>query len=165
MRKPKPGDVVVNVAAAKAAAAAKTAANSDAKIRGRDARRLPETEKTLRQFLSLESGNYKTNAMRRTWDRIHGEKHPLEVPEQCAECEYVADTLEDIEWHEEQCGHDGDRFAPKEPAQVVKIKDLWCPHCGGRHHDRGPWAKKNHQTHLCEDCKKTFEDTEKAVGS
>lgn len=63
----------------------------DPKIVARNARRLPETEKTLRQFLSLESGNYARSPYRnsgiwcgcgRSMNRRGKDGHP--VP--CARC-------------------------------------------------------------------------------
>lgn len=29
---------------------------------------------------------------------------------------------------------------------------LWCPKCGTRHIDAGPWAEKHHHTHACQEC-------------
>lgn len=80
----------------------------DPKILARDARRLPETEKILKQFCSLESGNYATAAYRKAYDRMKSPKTPLTPPRKCLEpeCSFVAETMEDLEWHEEQCGHE-----------------------------------------------------------
>lgn len=129
----------------------------DPKITARDARKLPETEKILKQFCSLESCNANSPAYLKGYERIKGEKHPLKVQKKCGECDYVADTLEDIEWHEEQTHHDGDHFKDlKVQAPVTELK-INCTNCGGPHVDRGEFRKRNHKTHLCEYCKKEFE--------
>jgi len=66
----------------------------------------PGTEKILRQFLTLESGNYATAAYREAYDRIKNPKHLIR-PARCRHkgCTYVAECLEDINWHIKQCGH------------------------------------------------------------
>lgn len=88
----------------------------DPKVVAAEARKFPETEKVLRQFLSLESGNYATAAYRKGYDILKGEKHPLKENLRCKHDGYVAETLEDLEWHEDQCGHDPDHdFEPVKP--------------------------------------------------
>lgn len=70
-----------------------------------DARRAlrdPQTQKTLRQFLTLESGNYVSNAMRRNYDvAVHGSA-PLVKPAHCDACDFIAATIAEVAWHEER---------------------------------------------------------------
>lgn len=84
----------------------------DPQTTARKARQLPETEKILKQFCSLESGNFATDAYRKAYDRMRSAKLLFKKPKKCGEegCTYVAECLEDVEWHEEQCHHDGDKF-------------------------------------------------------
>lgn len=81
-------------------------AEEDPKIVARDARKEPETEKLLRQFLTLESGNYVTEKYRSGYDATFGEKELLPIPEQCAECDYVAKTVAEKHHHTKMVSHD-----------------------------------------------------------
>ena len=80
----------------------------DPKAVAAQARKFPETEKVLRQFLSLESGNFVRREYRKGYDLAFGkgELHKLPQPMKCKHDGFVAESLEEAEWHEERCGHD-----------------------------------------------------------
>ncbi len=42
------------------------------------------------------------------------------------------------------------RARPKPPTAIPLL--LWCPMCGERHIDRGPFKTKLHHTHACQEC-------------
>jgi hypothetical protein len=141
-----------------------SANEADPKTTANEARRMPETEKVLRQFLSLESGNYASPNYRRGYGLAFGEKKLLKQQLRCKHDGYIATTLEELEWHEGQCHHDADHdFEPYDPPPPLPTAEIWCTHCGGRHFDRGEWRQKLHHKHRCEYCKKLFEGPE-AVG-
>lgn len=78
----------------------------DAKHTAQVERHTPQTEKILRQFLTLESGNYVSREMRANYGTaIHGSTK-LKIPMKCLQCDYVADTIAEIQWHESRnSGH------------------------------------------------------------
>lgn len=54
---------------------------------------------------------------------------------------------------------------PRDPHPRVSLDDpepealpmlLWCPECGARHVDAGPFARKVHHTHACQSCGMTW---------
>ena len=65
-------------------------------------RNRPETEKTLRQFLKMESGAYSRPSYIRNYETAIGEPEKLVKPAHCNKCEYVADTIAEVHWHEER---------------------------------------------------------------
>lgn len=71
-------------------------------------RRTPQTEKLMRQFMKLESGMYGTKTWRKNYDLALGATpEPLVKPAHCDRCDYVANTVAEIHWHEERnAGHE-----------------------------------------------------------
>lgn len=65
-------------------------------------RNLPTTEKTLRQFLKMESGAYSRPAYIENYERSMRKTDPtaLAHPEPCDHCDYVATTDAEVTWHE-----------------------------------------------------------------
>ncbi len=93
---------------------------NDAKQEAIDYRHTPQTEKILRQFLSLESGNYVSRQMRKNYDvAIHGSP-ALEKPLYCTKCDYVATHVADVLWHTERIEGHVDFLLEKVPADWVK---------------------------------------------
>jgi hypothetical protein len=136
----------------------------DPKTTAKNARKLPETEKVLRQFLSLESGNYATPKYRRNYELAFQERKPLKQPLRCKHDGYVAETLQELEFHEDQTLHDPDHdFEPYDPPPVLPTAQIWCDNCGGRHFDHGEWKRKLHSKHKCETCGHVFKGPE-AIG-
>lgn len=68
-------------------------------------RKSPQTEKLLRQFLSMEAGNYARPAYRENYDAAFGEPTPLPDPEKCLDCEFVAKTEQEKAFHLKSAGH------------------------------------------------------------
>lgn len=54
-------------------------------------------------------------------------------------------------------------IAPEDLPVGIAIENLSCPHCGADHYDCDEWAIRNHKTHLCQNCKREFEGSFKAV--
>ncbi len=80
----------------------------DAKHVAQNERHTPQTEKILRQFLTLESGNYVSRQMRANYDvAIKGSK-PVD-PAKCECCDYVATTEAEVAWHVDR--NDGHTFS------------------------------------------------------
>lgn len=97
-------------------------------VNGQDAkywRNHPTTEKTLRQFLKMESGAYTRPDYREHYDRSMRKTDPvkLEVPEQCLQCDYIAETDTEVTWHEHR--NPGHECLPGVRPQVAL-----CPQCG-----------------------------------
>ena len=64
-------------------------------------RHSPQTEKILRQFLSLESCNANSASFNKNYDlAMKGNHDALVKPAPCDACEYVATTPAEIDWHE-----------------------------------------------------------------
>ncbi len=73
----------------------------------KDYRHTPQTEKILRQWLSLETGNFVSRAMRRNYEVAMNGSQALEKPLYCTKCEYVANTVAEVRWHQDRNeGHD-----------------------------------------------------------
>lgn len=138
----------------------------DPKALAKRLRYTPETEGVLKQFQTLESGNYARKGYRDAWDRMHKAPMVLKRKMTCVHDGYVAETIQDLEWHEDQTHHDADHdFVPyvePEPVHSVKVN---CSKCGGPHVDRGDHKKKDHTKHRCEYCKKFFTTELACVGA
>ncbi len=79
----------------------------DAKESARKERHTPQTEKILRQFLTLESCNANSKTWRKNYDVAMKGSEKLAEPCRCDSCDYVANTLAEIKWHEERnAGHE-----------------------------------------------------------
>ncbi len=95
---------------------------------GKDAkayRNHPQTEKTLRQFLKMESGAYTRPAYRENYDFAMQKNvtRPPYEPHPCDKCAYVALTETEQTWHEHRNeGHEC------HPGKVVEI--ALCRICG-----------------------------------
>ena len=59
----------------------------------------PQTEKLLRQFLTLESVNAATAGFRHGYERTFGKVEELDEPAKCRHCDYVASTLGEVDHH------------------------------------------------------------------
>jgi len=70
-------------------------------------RKLPQTEKLLRQFLKLESGLGNSRAFNENYDTAMSDRPPtIEIhPVKCNSCDYVAANPVEYEWHEKRTGH------------------------------------------------------------
>lgn len=73
----------------------------------RKERKTPQTERLLRQFLSLESGNYASAAYRAGYDAAMRGSAPRVVAARCRDCDYVANTFAEADWHGRQCPKHG----------------------------------------------------------
>jgi hypothetical protein len=64
-------------------------------------RHTPTAEKTLRQFLTMESGAYARPSYRKNYETAILEPVALVAPAHCNHCDYVANTIAEVHWHEE----------------------------------------------------------------
>lgn len=75
----------------------------------------PATEGLLKQFLSLESGNYARPDYRKRYDATFAEPIPLKKKLRCKHDGYIAETVAELEFHEDNTHHDADHdFEPVE---------------------------------------------------
>ena len=65
----------------------------DPKEAAKKERKSPATEKILRQFLTLESGNFVTKKMRDNYDVAIKGSPTLDFTAHCTKCEYTAETI------------------------------------------------------------------------
>jgi hypothetical protein len=72
---------------------------TDAKIEARDERKTPQTEKLLRQFLTLETGNFITKKFRENFDVATKGSTPI-VAVKCSACDYAPNTVAEADWHQ-----------------------------------------------------------------
>ncbi len=80
--------------------------SDDPKKEAADYRHKPSTEKILRQFLSLESCNANSKKFIEGYERTFESEAPvkLDPPVRCTQCEYEANTVEELVWHR-RIGH------------------------------------------------------------
>jgi hypothetical protein len=95
----------------------------------RDTRKDPMTERTLRQFLKLESGMYGSKIWRKNYDTAIGGSEPLAKAAPCDSCEFIARTIAEVDWHEGR--NEGHECCPdnKPPVRVAL-----CRECGNALH-------------------------------
>lgn len=92
-------------------------------------RKDPMTERTLRQFLKLESGLGNSPAFIKNYDTAvkDAQHETLVKPAPCDKCDYVANTVAEIHWHEER--NPGHECCPdNEAREVVPL----CSGCGNK---------------------------------
>lgn len=92
-------------------------------------RKDPMTERTLRQFLKLESGLGNSPAFIKNYDTAvkDAQHEALVKPAPCDKCDYIANTVAELDWHEER--NPGHECCPdNEPRDVARL----CTKCGNR---------------------------------
>jgi|CXWL01.1.fsa_nt_gi ribosomal protein L44E len=80
--------------------------DDDPKVAARNEVARRDTQQLMRQFLKLESGLGNKKAFLDNWEMRHQPTVPLEHPLRCDRCDFVADDMKDVRWHQSQCpGH------------------------------------------------------------